>query len=44
MVRLFQRHHKRNTRLLDGLWQFKIDPDLRGVKEDWKVKELFINH
>jgi len=29
MVRLFQRHHKRNTRLLDGLWQFKIDPDLR---------------
>ncbi|NLM25551.1 MAG: beta-glucuronidase, partial [Firmicutes bacterium] len=35
MVRLFQRHHKRNTRLLDGLWQFKIDPDLRGVKEEW---------
>lgn len=35
MVRLFTRHYKRQTRLLDGLWQFKTDPNRIGISEEW---------
>ena len=35
MVRLFERHRKRTIFSLDGLWNFKIDPDKKGLKEKW---------
>ncbi|MFW6264922.1 MAG: glycoside hydrolase family 2 protein, partial [Bacillota bacterium] len=35
MNRLFKRHYKRETRLLDGVWKFKIDPENKGLKEKW---------
>ncbi len=35
MIRLFKRHDKRRTILLDGMWQFKTDSDAVGVKEEW---------
>lgn len=35
MLRLFKRHTKRNVELLDGNWQFCIDPQRKGIEEEW---------
>ncbi len=35
MIRLFERHRKRCTYCLDGIWKFKTDPAGRGEKEEW---------
>lgn len=35
MMRLFERHKKRRTFLLDGLWKFRTDPEKRGFSEKW---------
>ena len=36
MVRLFERHTKRKTFDLDGLWQLKLDPERKGMTERWQ--------
>lgn len=35
MNRLFETHPRRNVQSLDGLWQFKTDPDNKGIEEKW---------
>ena len=35
MLRLFERNKKRKTRLLDGVWKFKTDPENNGIKGEW---------
>lgn len=35
MIRLFERHKKRRTTLLDGIWKFKTDPEGKGVGAEW---------
>lgn len=35
MIRLFQRHSKRNVFSLDGMWKFKTDPERIGMCEKW---------
>ncbi|MGG1552279.1 glycoside hydrolase family 2 protein [Paenibacillus ferrarius] len=35
MARTFQQHHQRQTRSLDGVWDFITDPDKRGEAEGW---------
>lgn len=34
-MRLFNTSQKRNTFSLDGLWNFKIDPDNQGQQQEW---------
>lgn len=34
-MRLFKNSKTRNTTLLDGVWNFKIDPENRGTEEKW---------
>ncbi|TLS53830.1 beta-glucuronidase [Paenibacillus antri] len=36
MIRTFQPHYIRKTQLLDGAWDFAIDPDDVGRKERWE--------
>jgi len=35
MLRTFQEHMVRRTELLDGQWEFQIDPQNVGIKEKW---------
>lgn len=35
VIRTFQQHNLRPTRILDGLWDFITDPDNKGVSEGW---------
>ncbi|OCT14650.1 beta-glucuronidase [Paenibacillus pectinilyticus] len=35
MIRTFQQHNLRPTRILNGLWDFITDPDNKGVSEGW---------
>lgn len=35
MIRTFQEHVRRSTRLLDGSWDFTTDPDDIGLKQRW---------
>ncbi|WP_139991858.1 glycoside hydrolase family 2 protein [Paenibacillus paridis] len=35
MIRAFQQHSLRATRLLDGLWDFITDSDNKGMEEGW---------
>lgn len=37
MNRLFQEHIIRKTTCLDGAWQFSIDPEDKGEKENWHL-------
>jgi beta-glucuronidase len=35
MIRLFDRHTKRRTYDLDGVWRLKLDPERRGETDKW---------
>ncbi|WP_462412886.1 glycoside hydrolase family 2 protein [Neobacillus sp. Marseille-QA0830] len=35
MLRTFREHHIRTTEILDGPWDFVIDPGNRGIQENW---------
>ncbi|WP_407272287.1 glycoside hydrolase family 2 protein [Radiobacillus sp. PE A8.2] len=35
MIRTFQEHEKRQTKLLNGAWSFVVDPHDVGLKEQW---------
>jgi beta-glucuronidase len=35
MIRAFEQHHLRVSRLLDGFWQFVQDPDDEGKVQEW---------
>lgn len=38
LIRTFQQHSLRHTRLLDGLWDFITDPGNVGITEQWHAK------
>ncbi|MEC0232119.1 glycoside hydrolase family 2 protein [Paenibacillus alba] len=38
MIRTFQQHQLRRTRLLDGLWDFATDPNNVGLTEQWHTQ------
>lgn len=48
MLRTFQEHHIRKTSLLDGPWDFVLDPENVGLKEKWfarfpqPVKSIYV--
>jgi beta-glucuronidase len=35
MIRTFDEHKVRHTRVLDGLWDFVTDPEDKGLQEEW---------
>ena len=42
MQRLFTDHILRKTETLNGTWNFRIDPENRGVEEKWYLVEHLI--